>query len=100
LGPAATPLCPYATLFRSPWSEANTAMVGPRDWTSAATAEPPQDASHERGTEAAGDTARERGDGGLDRSLSRRAPRCRPGPGGSGDRKSTRLNSSHVKISY
>src|SRR5256885_4443688 len=37
---------------------------------------------------------------GVLRALSRRAVRARPDPGHRADRKSTRLNSSHLVISY
>src|SRR5436309_9399869 len=74
--PPRSPLFPYTTLFRSRWSTRTTPKVAPA----------------RRGA----NPARRAGDR---RERSRRPPGPRRTAAG-GDRKSTRLNSSHVKISY
>src|SRR5690606_40585226 len=87
--PPRPPLFPYTTLFRSP----GPAASAPRDGAA-------------RGWSAAGGAARaDRPAGGSGRSPAGAGPAA-GGPALAGtqeglpDRKSTRLNSSHVKISY
>src|SRR5690606_39580754 len=88
-GPPTCPLFPYTTLFRSAGTGAGGARGLPQACGDLRRIGPRQDRAdppHRRGVRAArrvGDRAR---------------PEQRPGP--PRDRKSTRLNSSHVKISY
>src|SRR5207302_10375353 len=85
--PPRSTLFPYTTLFRSlhPWG------VGALARPVAAGA-----AARRLGRVAAAPAAHAT----RAAPIGRAAPRCSHGMGGEGDRKSTRLNSSHVKISY
>src|SRR5690606_41769394 len=96
--PPVPPLCPYTTLFRSPGAghgARDGRAFGPVGGAGRADAVgPPPHPGHGAFSAAGQDQVPARGvraDGGRVHPL---------GPATDGDRKSTRLNSSHVKISY
>src|SRR3712207_7496513 len=78
--PPRSTLFPYTTLFRSPAPAGGQPARGPR--RGGARREPPVRRPV------------------RDDRLPREGARVRPRPLGGGDRKSTRLNSSHANISY
>src|SRR3712207_8161086 len=86
--PPRSTLVPYTTLFRSAGAQHAAARGGGPPWAARLRVRDP------RRRDRRDDALRDRG-GGLRAARSEVDP-----PGAAGDRKSTRLNSSHANISY